>query len=238
MAKRIGVLGGISHESTARYYGLIHEGYYRRRGDLHYPEVVVFSLDFQRFTDLEDRGDTEGYIEYIMEGVWALERAGADFVVMAANSPHAVFEEVEGRATVPVISIAEVTADEAARLGLRTLLLLGIKFTMRSDFYQRVCGRRGIEVVTPSEGEQDEIDRIIFGELVLGVFREESRRRILEIISGYDVDGVILGCTELPLLIGRGDAEVPLLDTLELHVEATLDYSLSRPQTSPGQRSE
>jgi aspartate racemase len=238
LVMRIGVLGGISHESTARYYELIHEGYYRRRRDLHFPEVVVFSLDFQRFTDLEDRGDRKAYVDYIMEGVRALERAGADLVIMAANSPHAVFEEVEGRATVPVISIAEVTADEAARLALKTLLLLGIKFTMQSDFHQRVCGRRGIEVVTPSEREQDEIDRIIFDELVLGVFREESRRRILKIVSGYDVDGVILGCTELPLLIGRGDAEVPLLDTLELHVEAALDYSLSRPQTSPGQRSE
>jgi len=238
LAKRIGVLGGISHESTAKYYELIHEWYYRRRGDQHYPEVVVFSLDFQRFTDLEDRGDREAYVGYIMEGVRALERAGADFVIMAANSPHAVFEEVEGRATVPLISIAEVTAEEAARLGLSTLLLLGIKFTMRSDFYRRVCGRRGIEVVTPSEGEQDEMDRIIFDELVLGIFRDESRRRILEIMFSYDVDGVILGCTELPLLIGQEDAEVPLLDTLELHVEAALDYSLSGPQTSPGQRSE
>ncbi len=238
MAKRIGVLGGISHESTARYYELIHEGYYRRRGNLHYPEVVVFSLDFQRFTDLEDRGDREAYVGYIMEGVRALERVGADFVIMAANSPHAVFEKVKEEVTVPMISIAEVTADEAERLGLRTLLLLGIKFTMRSDFYQRVFGKRGIEVVTPSEGEQDEIDHIIFNELVLGVFREKSRERILEIMSGYDVDGVILGCTELPLLIDRGDAEVPLLDTLELHVEAALDYSLSHPQTSPGQISE
>jgi aspartate racemase len=227
MAKRIGVLGGISHESTAKYYELIQEGYYRRRGDLHYPEVVVFSLDFQRFTDLEDRGDREAYVDYIMEGVRALERAGADLVVMAANSPHAVFEEVEGRATVPVISIAEVAADKAESLGLKKLLLLGIKFTMRSDFYKRVCGRRGIGVVTPSEGEQDEIDRIIFDELVLGVFREESRRRILEIISGYDVDGVILGCTELPLLIRQGDAEVPVLDTMVIHVEAELDESLA-----------
>ncbi len=228
MAKRIGVLGGISHESTARYYELIHEGYYRRRGDLHYPEVVVFSLDFQRFTDLENRGNNEGYIEYIMEGVQALERAGADFIVIAANSPHTVFEEVKGRATVPMISIAEVTVDEAERLGLKKLLLLGIKFTMRSNFYQRVCSSRGIKVITPSEGEQNEIDRIIFEELVLGVFRDESRQRILKIVSGYDVDGVILGCTELPLLIGKRDAEVPLLDTLELHVEAALDYSLSK----------
>lgn len=227
MARRIGILGGISYESTARYYELIHEGYYRRCWDFHYPEVVVFSLDFQRFTDLEDGQDIDGYVGYIMEGVRALERAGAGFIIMAANSPHAFFDEIRGRAQVPMISIAEVTAEEAARLGLDTLLLLGIKFTMRSDFYQRVCDRRDIEVVTPSEGEQDEIDRIIFEELVVGTFREGSRWRLLEIIGGYEVDGVILGCTELPLLLSQSDFGAMLLDTMGLHVEAALDYSLS-----------
>jgi aspartate racemase len=228
LAKRIGILGGISHESTLRYYKLIHEKYFRRRGDYHYPEVVVFSLGFQRFTDLEDRGDTEEYIDYIMEGVRSLENAGAEFVVMAANSPHAVFYQVQKRAGVPMISIAEVTAEEAEREGLRTLLLLGIRFTMQSTFYREVCGRHGIEVVTPSEEEQDEIDGIIFDELVLGIIRDESKRRFLEIIGGYDVDGVILGCTELPLILGQEDAEVRMLDTVELHVEAALDYSLSQ----------
>ena len=228
MAKRIGILGGISHESTLRYYELIHEEYYRRRGDYHYPEVVVFSLDFQRFTDLEDRGDSEGYIDYIMEGVRSLENAGAEFIVMAANSPHAVFDEIQERAGVPMISIAEVTAEEARREGLSTLLLLGIRFTMQSSFYREVCGRHGIEVVTPSEVEQDEINRIIFDELVLGIIRDESKRRLLEIIGGYDVDGVILGCTELPLLLGQEDTGVRVLDTVELHVEAVLDHSLSQ----------
>lgn len=228
MEKRIGILGGISHESTLRYYELIHEKYYRRRGDYHYPEVVVFSLDFQRFTDLEDRGDTEGYIDYIMEGVRSLEKAGAEFVVMAANSPHAVFDEIQERAVVPLISIVEVTAEEARREGLRTLLLLGIRFTMRSTFYREVCGRHGIEVVTPSEEEQVEINRIIFDELVLGIISDKSRQRLLEIIGGHDVDGVILGCTELPLIMGQEDTEVRVLDTVELHVEAMLDYSLSQ----------
>ena len=228
MAKRIGILGGISHESTLRYYELIHEEYYRRRGDYHYPEVVVFSLDFQRFTDLEDRGDSEGYIDYIMAGVRSLEAAGAEFITMAANSPHAVFDEIQERAGVPMISIAEVTAEEARKEGLRTILLLGIRFTMQSTFYREACGRHGIEVVTPSDEEQDEINRIIFDELVLGIVKEESKRRLLEIIGGYDVDGVVLGCTELPLILGQEDTEVRMLDTLELHVEAVLDYSLSR----------
>lgn len=226
MKRRIGILGGISHKSTARYYELIHEKYFQKHGDYRYPEVVIFSLDFQKFTDLENRGDRDGYIGYIAEGVASLERAGAELVIMAANSPHAVFEEVRERSHVPMISIAEVTAQKAKEEGLKTLLLVGIKFTMQSTFYQEVCEKHGIEVITPSEEEQEEIDRMIFDELVIGIFMEESRRRLLEIIEGYDVDGVILGCTELPLILGQGDADVRLLDTLELHVEAALDRSL------------
>jgi aspartate racemase len=210
-----------------RYYGLIHEKYYQRRGNYHYPEVVIFSLDFQRFTDLEARGDADGYIEYIMEGIRSLEKAGADFIVMAANSPHSVFEEVEEMCRVPMISIVEATAERAEREGMRTLLLTGIKFTMQSTFYQDVFRRRRIEVVTPSDEEQEEINSIIFGELVLGVFREESRRRLLEIVESRDVDGVILGCTELPLIISQEDTNVRLLDTVEIHVDAALELSLS-----------
>lgn len=227
MKRRIGILGGISHKSTARYYELIHEKYFQKYGNYHYPEVVIFSLDFQRFMDLENCGDREGYIGYIMEGVASLEGAGAELMVMAANSPHAVFEEVSDRANVPMISIAEVTAQRAKEEGMKRLLLMGIRFTMRSNFYQRVCGKYGIDVITPTDEEQEEIDRIVFDELVLGLLREESRRRLLGIVGNYDVDGVILGCTELPLILAQGDTDVRLLDTLELHVEAALERSLA-----------
>jgi len=226
MAKRIGILGGISHESTARYYRLIHEKYYKRRGDYHYPEVVVYSLDFQRFTDYEN-GDREAYIDYIMQGVRGLEAAGAEFVVMAANSPHAVYADVAKAASVPVLSIAEATMTRAEGMGLERLLLLGIKFTMQGTFYQEAGARHGIQVVTPSEPEQDEVNRMVFSELVIGVHREESRRRLLGIIDAHPVDGVILGCTELPLILEQGNAELPLLDTLDIHVEAALDHALA-----------
>jgi aspartate racemase len=228
MAKRIGILGGISYESTASYYRLIHEKYYERRGDYHYPEVVVYSLDFQRFTDLEN-GDREAYIEYIVEGVRGLEAAGAEFVVMAANSPHAVYDEVSDAASVPMLSIAEATMNRAEDMGLRRLLLLGIKFTMQGTFYRDAGARHGVQVVTPSEPEQDEVDRIVFSELVLGICKDESRRRLLDIVGAYPVDGVILGCTELPLILGQVDSELPLLDTVDIHVEAALDYALACP---------
>ena len=225
-SKIIGILGGISAESTVEYYARIIRGYYRRRHDYHYPEIVIYSLDFQRFTDFEDTGDRPGYIDEIMKGIHALERAGVDFVMMAANSPHAVFDEVEARAQIPMLSIVRVTADEARTRGLRKLLLLGIKFTMQSSFYQEPCRKMGIEVITPSDPEQDVINRIIFDELTRGIFKDTSRARLLEIIERHPVDGVILGCTELPLILKQEHASVTLLDTVELHTRAALDYAL------------
>jgi len=162
-----------------------------------------------------------------MHGVRGLEDAGADFVVMAANSPHTVYREVSEAAEVPMISIADATAEKAAGLGLERVLLLGIKFTMQSTFYHEKLAEHGVAVVTPDEGEQDEIDHIIFDELVIGVHREESKERLLEIMGGYPVDGVILGCTELPLIIGEADTGLTVLDTVDIHVEAALDYALS-----------
>lgn len=227
MSKRIGILGGISAESTIRYYDRIIKGYFEHTRDYYYPEVVIFSLNFQRFTDFEDQRDKDGYVAEIMSGVTALERAGAEFVIMAANSPHAVFNEIEQLAKIPLLSIVKVTAEYAERKSLRRLLLLGIKFTMQSSFYQDVFRELGIEIVAPSSEEQDEINRIIFEELARGIVRDESRKRFLETISKYPVDGAILGCTELPLLLRQKDSHIPLLDTLELHAEAALDFALS-----------
>ena len=227
MTKRIGILGGISAESTIEYYSRMVKKYFERRRDYYYPEIVIFSLNFQRFTDFENSGDRDGYVGEIMTGIRTLEDAQADFILMAANSPHAVFDEVEARATVPMISIVQVTARRAARQGLKRLLLLGIKFTMQSSFYREACSELGIDVVVPSAAEHDEINHIIFEELARGIFKPETRERLLDMISRYPVDGVILGCTELPLILKQEDTSVPLLDTLDLHTEAALDYALA-----------
>ena len=224
--KKIGILGGISPESTLVYYDQLVKRYYARYGDAYYPEIIIYSLNFQRFTDFEDRGDKAGYIAEIMTGITALEKAGADFILMAANSPHAVFNEVESLATVPLLSIVEVTVDQAQRQGLWRLLLMGIKFTMQASFYPAACEARNIQVSPPAEPEQREINRIIFEELTLGIFKPESKARLLEIIHGYQVDGVILGCTELPLILKPEDTPLKLLNTLALHVEAALDYAM------------
>jgi aspartate racemase len=167
------------------------------------------------------------YVEYILQGLDALQRAGADFALMAANSPHAVFPQVAAQTTLPLLSIVEVTAKAAQARGLRRLLLLGIRFTMQATFYADVCARYGIDVITPDTDEQNIINRIIFEELVVGNFRAESRQLLLRIIEQYAVDGVILGCTELPLLLRASDTTTPLLDTLTLHVKAAVDYALN-----------
>lgn len=225
--KRIGILGGISHESTAVYYQRLHAEYFARRQDYYYPEVLVYSLNFQRFTDYEDRGELVPYVEYILEGLTALQRAGADFALMAANSPHAVFNQVAARTTLPLLSIVEVTAQAAHARGFKQLLLLGIRFTMQAGFYAEVCAQYGIAVLTPTPAEQEQINAIIFDELVIGKFEAASRQALVAISARYPVDGIILGCTELPLLLHTTDTTTPLLDTLTLHVQAAMDQALA-----------
>ena len=230
MKKRIGTLGGINAASTSAYCDRMIESYHERLHVTYYPEIVIFSLDFQRFTDLDDGkyrgGDSDGYVEEIMSGIAALESAGVEIILMAANSPHAVFDEIDARAAVPMLSIVQVMADAAKESGLGGLLLLGIKFTMQARFYQEACARRRIDVTVPTDGDQDRINAIIFDELARGIIKEESKNELLGIIDGYEVDGVMLGCTELPLLLDQGHTSVTLLDTMEWHVQAALDLAL------------
>ena len=223
--KRIGILGGISYESTIRYYDLILQKYYEKNNDYRYPEIVIFSLNFQKVIDYELSGERDKYIDYLMSGIHSLENSGVNFIVMAANSPHAVYEELQKFSKIPILSIVKATVDKAQYENMKKLLLLGIKFTMKSTFYQKYCQNLGIEVVTPSEEEQNAIEKMIFDELVIGFFKKKSKEKLLQIINNYkDVDGVILGCTELPLILKQQDTEIKLLDTIELHVEAILNY--------------
>ena len=223
---KIGILGGMSYESTIKYYAQILEKYYQKKQDYAYPEVVIFSLNFQRVIDLEHGNNKAEYVDYLMEGIRSLENAGANFILMAANSPHAVYEDLIQLAKVPILSIVKATAEKAQRENLSKLLLLGIKFTMQSSFYQDFFAKLNMRIITPSEPEQDTINEIIFDELVIGNFTEVSKQKLLSIINNYEVDGVILGCTELPLIIQQKDTNIKLLDTVEVHVEAALKYYL------------
>ena len=225
--KKIGILGGMSHESTIKYYDLILQKYYDRYQDYYYPEILIYSLNFKKVIDYE-LGDDKGiYVDYLMTGINSLQNGGVDFIIMSANSPHAVYDKLVQRSKVPILSIVEATAKKAQQEKLRKLLLLGIKFTMQSSFYPEYFAKSGMEVITPSDSEQDVINEIIFDELVIGKLTKESKNMLLKIVNAYEVDAVILGCTELPLILQQNDTDVILLDTVELHVEVALQYCLN-----------
>ncbi|KPU43474.1 putative amino-acid racemase [Oxobacter pfennigii] len=226
MKKKIGILGGISHTSTIKYYQTIMNLYYERFGNYYYPEIIIHSLDFQYFTDLENELKLQEYEDYIVYSIHCLENAGADFIIMAANSPHSVLSNVIKRACIPILSIVDAVGVEAQKKNLKKLLLTGIKYTMQSDFYKSGMRKYGIEVITPNDAEQNLINQIIFQELVLDNMLDKSRENFLEIINRYPADGVILGCTELPLLLDNKDTRIRLLNSLNLHCEMALNYAL------------
>ena len=224
--KKIGILGGMSHESTIKYYDLILQKYHDRYQDYYYPEILIYSLNFQKVINYE-LGDDEGiYVDYLMTGINSLQNGEVDFIIMAANSPHAVYDKLVQRSKVPILSIVEATAEKAKKMRLNKLLLIGIKFTMQSSFYQRIFENSNMQVITPVDIEQDLIDKIIFDELVIGKFKDESKQKLLNIIHNYKVDGVILGCTELPLILHKNDTSIKLLDTIKIHVEAALKFAM------------
>ncbi len=228
--KKIGILGGISAISTIAYYNKILSLYYDRYKNYYYPEISIESLDFQRFTDLEDCHDMENYKKYILSGIKNLEMAGSDIIIMAANSPHSVFTSIQEKSSVPMISIVECVKNFALNNGMKKLLLTGIKYTMQNTFYQDELSKYGIEVIAPSAEEMDTINDIIFSELALNVISPASQIKFMNIVEKYShqfcIDGVILGCTELPEFVEGLKSSVPLINSVELHCKEVLEYCL------------
>lgn len=227
MKKKIGILGGISLASTIQYYKTITDLYYEQFKDYYYPEIIINSLDFQYFTDLENEHKTEEYIDYILSGINNLKNAGVDFIIMAANSPHSVLDKVKLQTNIPILSIVDCVAKSAKERNLKKVLLTGIKYTMESNFYQVGLKQYGIDVVVPNPSDKNAINNMIFNELVLNIITEETKETFKHIINNYDVDGVILGCTELPLLLNQNDTDLIVLDSLKLHCEKTLAFALN-----------
>ena len=235
MYQHLGILGGISHVSTAAYYERIVTHFQRRSPDGAYPEITIASLDFNRFTDYETEATEALYVDYIMAGLERLQGAGAGVAIMAANSPHAVFAQLEVRSPLPLLSLVESTLAVAAEQDLRRLLLLGIEYTMQADYYPRAGKARGIDVFPPRPNHQRIVDDIIFDELCRNDIRDSSREALMDVIRAYDADGVILGCTELPLIISpehAPDGVLPdgprVLDTMAIHCEAAVNLCLGQ----------
>ena len=220
---RLGLVGGLGPESTIEYYRRILDEWKATEPGSS-PPIVIDSLDVRRALDLVAR-DRDALTEYLAASIERLTTAGADFVAISANTPHLVFDALTARARVPLVSIVETCADEASRRGLKRLLLLGTAFTMEAPFYPEVLARREIHVVVPPEDERRWIHAIYVGELLHGEFHDSTRRELAAIVDRLRVqeglDGVILGGTELPLLLrGEKVATLPSLDTTGLHVAA------------------
>ncbi|MFL5431385.1 MAG: aspartate/glutamate racemase family protein [Myxococcales bacterium] len=222
----VGLVGGLGPESTIDYYRRVIQ-VWQRHDPKSFPSLVIDSLDVQRGLALV-ASDRKGLAEYLFGSVRRLAGAGVDFVAMSANTAHIVFDELAARSPVPMLSIVEVCADEAKRRGLARLGLLGTRFTMEAAFYPSVFSRRGMEIVTPGAAERTAVHDRYVGELLKGDFRDETRQWIIALIARLRdderVDGIILGGTELPLLLREETiAGLPTLDTTALHVTAIVD---------------
>ncbi len=229
MHKKIGILGGMSPESTVEYYQYITRTYTERFGDYGYPEVIIYSVSFQPYVDwpVQDRWDLVA--QGLSEAAQRLEAAGADFIVIATNTMHLVFDQVQANVTVPMLSLLDAVGDAILARGIETVGLLGTRFTMEKAFYQDALTRKGITVLVPDEQDREYVNGIIYAELVAGQVRDESRAGYVAIINKLaerGAEGVILGCTEIPLLVNEEDAGMPLFDTTVIHAEAALNYAL------------
>jgi aspartate racemase len=226
--KQIGIIGGLGPESTIDYYKRIIE-LFRVDGSLAAPEMIIFSVNLEEVLALISRQEWNSLIYLLVAKIKALHRAGADFAVISANTPHIVFDEVQAKSPIPLLSIVTATLDKTKELGLGKVGLLGTKFTMQTNFFSPQFSARGISVVVPLAADQDYIHDKLMTEIELGIFTEETKKGLLAVIERMialeNIDGVILGCTELPLILDKSELGIPFLNTTAIHVDSIVNYS-------------
>ncbi len=228
--KTIGLIGGMSWESTQEYYRFLNEGVKEKLGGLNSAKILLYSFNFQEIEELQHRGEWAALTHEMVEAARKLEQGGADLIAICTNTMHKMAPEIEEAIDIPLLHIADVAGREIERRGLKKVALLGTNFTMTEDFYRgRLLEKFGIEVLVPEEGERKVVHNIIYDELCRGIIREESREAYIEIIEGLKdrgAEGVILGCTEIPLLIGDGDVSIPVFDTTKIHSAALVGEAI------------
>lgn len=221
--KKVGIIGGLGYASTIEYYGKIVEESLQYTKSCEYPELIITSLNMTEILALVEKQQFEQLTLRLCRAVQELKNAGADFAVIASNTPHIVFDRLSEISLLPLISIVDVAVDCAARCGYKNVLLTGTAFTMKSDFYRKHFEEHGIKCTVPNDSDIEIIDNIIFPNLENKVIKPEDKRQFTRMCEKYIADGaeaVVLGCTELPLLIQNGDISVPIIDTMKLHVDA------------------
>ncbi|SDT82648.1 aspartate racemase [Streptomyces sp. TLI_053] len=227
--KTIGLLGGMSWESTATYYRLLNELTRDRLGGLHSAKCVLYSVDFAEVERLQAAGEWEAAGRLLADAARAVEAAGAELLLICTNTMHKVADQVAGAVSVPLLHLADATAAAVLAAGVTRVGLLGTAFTMEQDFYRDRLASHGLDVMVPDPAGRALVHRVIYEELCLGVVREESRaeyRRVISELVAEGAEGVILGCTEIELLVGPGDSAVPVFPTTRIHAEAAVTAAL------------
>lgn len=228
MAKHIGIVGGLSPESTIEYYKIITREYNKKAGGLNFPEMTIRSVNMREIVDLFNQDKWDDMADIIVSAIHDLQKAGADFAAIATNTPHNAYERIKEKSPLYVLSIMDATAREIQKDDYRKVGLLGTKQTMEYGFFQKTFKKYGIETVMPDEEDRNFVDQVIWDELVHGKITEEAKKGYLAIINKMvknGAEGVILGCTEIPLLIKQEDCPVKIYDTTTIHAKAILDYA-------------
>jgi aspartate racemase len=228
--KTIGLLGGMSWESTALYYRKINELVKEKLGGLHSARIAMVSVDFQEIEELQQKNNWEQAGEVLSRAAVQIEAAGADFLLICTNTMHKVAPQIENAIQIPLLHIADATAEQIEKQGINKIGLLGTNFTMEEEFYAgRLSEEHGLRVLIPSEGDREIVHRVIFDELVLGIVKEESREAYLRIIDSLQergAEGVIEGCTEIVMLVQQEHTPVPLFDTTAIHAQKAVEMVL------------
>lgn len=230
--KTVGIVGGIAPDSTIDYYRQIIAGYREHSRDGNYPSIIINSINLKRMIDLITANELVAVTDYVLDAIQKLSRAGADFALLASNTPHLIFDDLRARSPLPLISIVEAAGTEAETLGMKRVGLFGTRFTMRANFYPKVFSRAGIEIIVPNDSEQEYIHTRYMDELIKGVFLPQTREGLLKIVDQLKersgVEGIILGGTELPLILRDGEHNgVSFLDTTKIHVKRIVEELLA-----------
>ena len=230
--KRIGIIGGIGPESTLDYYKRIIRTFQKQHIDLAYPEIIIYSINLNECLEIIDNGEWSKLIDLLADRVGALHRAGADFAAIASNTPHVVFDEVEKKSHIPMLSIVEETCRRAESLALKRPGLLGTGFTMESDFFMKTFSGRGMSIVAPDKNDREFIHNKLMTEIELGIFKDSTRDDVLSIVKRLierdSIDSLILGCTELPLILDRDEYGIPFLNTTAIHADSIVKYCIGK----------
>ena len=228
--KTIGLIGGMSWESSLEYYRIINQEVKRQFGGLHSAKILMYSVEFDEIQHLQHIGDWDSLTQIVVDAGKKLEKGGADFIVICTNTMHRMFEEVQSNVNIPLLHIADATAQRIKANGIKTIALLGTKFTMEQNFYKgRLINNHDINVMVPNEEDRNIVHSIIYNELCQGHVNQPSKEqfvRIIEKLKNEGAEGVILGCTEIPLLIKQADVSIPTFDTTRIHAEMAVAFAL------------